>query len=110
MIEPGGIAHIPLGIGIAMPSGVEAQMRSRSGFVKYHHVHLINGVATLDSDYRGEFSAILKNDGPNPFRVIRGMRIVQLVFARVERPEFREVAVLPTSPRGEDGCGSTGDF
>jgi dUTP pyrophosphatase len=36
------------------------------------------------------------------------MRIAQMVFARVERIEFRPVAELPVSSRGAGGFGSTG--
>jgi len=38
----------------------------------------------------------------------RGDRIAQLVFQRVERPRFVEVADLPESVRGRGGHGSTG--
>ena len=42
------------------------------------------------------------------FAVTRGMRIAQMVFARVERIEFRQVTELPASTRGAGGFGSTG--
>lgn len=50
----------------------------------------------------------LVNLGPEPVRITRGMRIAQMVFARVEQPEFQEVAELPPSERGTGGFGSTG--
>jgi dUTP pyrophosphatase len=67
-----------------------------------------NTPATIDSDYRGEVKVILVNLGTEPFAVTRGMRIAQMVFARVERIEFRPVAELPVSSRGAGGFGSTG--
>jgi dUTP pyrophosphatase len=51
---------------------------------------------------------ILMNLGTEPFEVTRGMRIAQMVFARVERVEFRTVTELPSSIRGVGGFGSTG--
>jgi dUTP pyrophosphatase len=50
----------------------------------------------------------LVNLGDAPFRVERGMRIAQLVFARVEKVAFRPVDALPPSGRGAGGFGSTG--
>ena len=50
----------------------------------------------------------LVNLGTEPFEVTRGMRIAQLVFARVEQVAWREVAELPGTVRGAGGFGSTG--
>ena len=51
---------------------------------------------------------MLVNLGTEPFEVVRGMRIAQMLIARVEVAEFRPVDVLPPSHRGEGGFGSTG--
>jgi dUTP pyrophosphatase len=40
--------------------------------------------------------------------VTRGMRVAQLVAARVEPVHFREVDSLPSTSRGDGGFGSTG--
>ncbi len=50
----------------------------------------------------------LINLGTEHFRVTRGMRIAQLVFARVESVTFRRAAELGATSRGEGGFGSTG--
>lgn len=50
----------------------------------------------------------LVNLGREPFEVTRGMRIAQLVFARVEAARFAEVAVLPPTGRGRVGSGVRG--
>ena len=42
------------------------------------------------------------------FDVTRGMRIAQMVIARVERVTFRPVEALPGTDRGPGGYGSTG--
>jgi len=96
------------GFAIAIPFGFECQIRPRSGLALRYGVTLPNTPATIDSDYRGELMVALVNLGAEPFRVERGMRIAQLVFARVEAAEFAEVQELPATGRGEGGFGSTG--
>ena len=96
------------GFSVAIPAGYECQIRPRSGLALRHGITLPNSPATIDSDYRGELMIALINLGAEPFTVTRGMRIAQLVFARVERVVFRAVAELPASARGDGGFGSTG--
>ena len=96
------------GLAIAVPAGFECQLRPRSGLALNHGITLPNTPATIDSDYRGELKVMLVNLGAHAFRVTRGMRIAQMVVARVERVDFRLVDELPMTPRGEGGFGSTG--
>jgi dUTP pyrophosphatase len=96
------------GLAIAVPEGYECQIRPRSGLALKHGITLPNTPATIDSDYRGELKVILVNLGTERFEVTRGMRIAQMVIARVERVEFRTVEQLPLSYRGAGGFGSTG--
>jgi dUTP pyrophosphatase len=96
------------GLAIAVPEGFECQIRPRSGLALKHGITLPNTPATIDSDYRGELMVILVNLGTEAFEVTRGMRIAQMVIARVEHTEFRIVETLPVSARGEGGFGSTG--
>jgi dUTP pyrophosphatase len=96
------------GLAIAVPDGFECQIRPRSGLALKAGITVANTPATIDSDYRGEVKVILVNLGAEPFEVTRGMRIAQMVIARVERVEFQAVAELPASSRGAGGFGSTG--
>jgi dUTP pyrophosphatase len=96
------------GFAFAVPEGYEMQVRPRSGLALRHGVTLPNTPATIDSDYRGELMVALINLGAESFHVERGMRIAQLVVARVERPRFESVGELPASLRGDGGFGSTG--
>ena len=96
------------GFAIAIPAGFECQIRPRSGLALKHGITLPNTPATIDSDYRGELMIALVNLSADRFTVTRGMRIAQLVFARVEQAGWREVSELPSSARGEGGFGSTG--
>jgi len=96
------------GFAIAVPDGFECQVRPRSGLALRHGITLPNTPATIDSDYRGELMIMLVNLGADPFDVTRGMRIAQMVIARVERVTFRPVEALPGTDRGPGGFGSTG--
>lgn len=107
-LQPGERALIPTGIAIAMPEGLEAQVRPRSGLALKHGITCLNTPGTIDADYRGEIGVILINLGYEPFTVQRGDRIAQLVFQAVPRVELVEVEELPDSERGAGGFGSTG--
>jgi len=99
---------VPTGISIALPVGFEAQVRPRSGLAAKNGVTLVNAPGTIDADYRGEIGVILINLSKEPFRIIRGMRIAQLVVARHARAVWREVGELDRTARGAGGFGSTG--
>jgi dUTP pyrophosphatase len=99
---------VPTGLRISMPVGVEAQIRPRSGLAAKHGVTVLNAPGTIDSDYRGEICVILINHGSNEFVVEPGMRIAQMVFARVTTVEFKICENLDHSERGSGGFGSTG--
>jgi len=108
IIEPGECKRIPTGIFIALPEGVEAQIRPRSGLALKHGITLLNSPATIDSDYRGEIGVLMINHGPEPFTVRRGDRIAQMVIVPVFRAEWVQVQVLPETGRASGGFGHTG--
>jgi dUTP pyrophosphatase len=99
---------VKTGFSFAIPAGFEMQVRPRSGLALKHGVSLPNTPATIDSDYRGELMIAMINLGAEPFPISRGMRIAQLIIARVEAPAMVEVEELPVSGRGSGGFGSTG--
>ncbi len=73
-----------------------------------HGVTCLNTPGTIDADYRGEVKVILINHGPRPFEIVRGMRIAQLVVARVADVAIVPVNTLDETERGAGGFGSTG--
>lgn len=108
-LAPGERALIPTGISIALPDGYVALVHPRSGLAIKHGVTMVNAPGTVDAAFRGELQCILINHDPNEsVSFQRGDRIAQLVFQKVERAEFIEVAELPGSDRGAGGFGSTG--
>jgi dUTP pyrophosphatase len=107
-IGPGERALVATGIAIALPPSYEAQIRPRSGLALTHGITVLNAIGTIDADYRGEIGVILINHGGKKFIIERGMRIAQIVFAKVHLADWKEVAQLSESTRAEGGFGSTG--
>jgi dUTP pyrophosphatase len=99
---------VPTGLVIQLPEGHEAQVRPRSGLALKHGVTVLNAPGTVDQDYRGEVKVLLINHGAEPFEIIRGMRIAQMVICRVAMVDLHEMDVLNATVRGAGGFGSTG--
>lgn len=108
VLGPGERALIPTGIHIELPEGLEAQVRARSGLAIKHGIGLINGIGTIDSDYRGEIKVPLINWGKENFIIQNGERIAQLVICRYERIDWVPVDDLSETARGLGGFGHTG--
>jgi dUTP pyrophosphatase len=107
-LAPGARALIPTGFALELPPCFEAQLRPRSGLTLKSGVTILNSPGTIDADYRGEVKVLLVNLGSEAFTVRRGMRIAQLVVARVEHVRIEPVTELGGTPRGQGGFGSTG--
>lgn len=107
-IQAGGWALVPTGIRIALPPGIEGQVRPRSGLAASHGVTVLNAPGTIDADYRGEIKVLLVNLGQLPYVVRRGDRVAQLVLQRVVRGRLSLAEELERTQRDEGGFGHTG--
>lgn len=107
-LRPGERALVPTGLVLELPKGTEAQVRPRSGLALKHGVTVLNSPGTIDSDYRGEVKVLLVNLGAEPFIILRGERIAQLVVAVVTRVRLKETRSAKATRRGVGGFGSTG--
>jgi len=107
-LAPGERKLIPTGIALAMPNGLEAQIRPRSGLAYKHGITTLNTPGTIDADYRGEIKVLLINLGSEPFEIRRGERIAQMVFQAVPETDLVEVRELDETARGAGGFGHTG--
>jgi dUTP pyrophosphatase len=101
-------AIVKTGLFIALPVGFEAQVRPRSGLAAKKGITVLNSPGTVDADYRGEIGVILVNLSNEDFVINDGERIAQLVIAKHERVNWKEVEVLNETERGSGGFGSTG--
>ncbi|EJL34103.1 dUTP diphosphatase [Novosphingobium sp. AP12] len=107
-LAPGARHAVATGLSVAIPAGFEIQVRPRSGLALKHGISVPNSPGTVDSDYRGELKVILINLGAEPFSILRGDRVAQLVLAPVTRASWLKVDELEETVRGEGGFGSTG--
>ena len=107
-LMPGERRLVPTGIFVEIPQGVEAQIRARSGLAIKHGIGLVNGVGTVDSDYRGEWNIPLINWGQEPYTIHSGDRIAQGIFSRYEKADFVSVSQISETERGAGGFGHTG--
>ncbi len=106
VLEPGARAAVPTALRVAIPPGHVGLVWPRSGLAVRHGIDTLAGV--IDSDYRGEVRVVLVNHGHEPFRIVAGDRVAQLLVQRVERALFTEAPSLDDTARGEGGFGSTG--
>lgn len=107
-LQPGERRLIPTGLFVELPQGIEAQIRARSGLAIKHGITMINGVGTVDSDYRGEWNVPLVNLGQEAYTIQNGDRIAQMILARYEQAEFCLTDAINETERGAGGFGHTG--
>ncbi|MCG8700822.1 MAG: dUTP diphosphatase [Bacteroidales bacterium] len=99
---------VPTGLYIELPVGYEAQIRPRSGLAIKNGVTVLNTPGTIDADYRGEVRVILINLSSEEFIIKDGERICQMVIAKHENINWKQVDVLVETDRGAGGFGHTG--
>ena len=108
LLEPGEYALIPLGIKTSFTRGYEAQLRARSGLALKHGIGLVNGVGTIDSGYRGEWGAVVINNGKDPFYINKGDRICQVVFNKLPETIIVVTEHVTDDDNRGGGFGSSG--
>ena len=108
LLKPMERKLVATGIKIAVPYGYEAQVRPKSGLAIEHGISHANSVGTIDSCYRGEIKVPLINLSDKPYKIEKGRKIAQMVFAKVEEAVFDEVDDLGETSRNDGGFGSTG--
>ena len=128
IIAPGKSVLVPTGLKMAIPVGYEVQIRPRSGISLKTTLRIPNAPGTIDSGYRDEVNVIMYNcsvredsleDVPftlnvkgcphGTYKISKGDRIAQMVFAKVETCVVSEVSSVADigNDRG-GGFGSTG--
>ena len=108
IIYPNQRSLVPTGLSLELQEGTEAQIRPRSGLALNFGITVLNSPGTIDADYRGEIKVLLINLSSEPFKIINGDRIAQMVIKNYVQIEFQEVESLEETVRGVNGLGSTG--
>jgi dUTP pyrophosphatase len=98
---------IPTGLSMEIPQGYCVKIYPRSGLSIKKGINLVNGVAVIDSDYRGEVMVLMINLGART-RIMNGDRIAQMELAKVEDFYLDYTHELSSTARGSGGMGSTG--
>jgi len=99
---------VSTGLRLEIPYGYEGQVRPKSGLAINHGISHANAVGTIDSSYRGEIKVPLINLSNKEYKVEKGKKIGQIIFAKVEEAVFEEAEQLSETTRQENGFGSTG--
>ena len=99
-------SRIPTGIALAVPPGIDVQIRPRSGLSSKG---VLTTFGTVDADYRGEIYVTMYAASPKIKHLVQhGDRIAQLVFSQLIPVHFEAMESLSGTIRGSGGHGSTG--
>lgn len=108
-IKPGSPVAISSGVAIDFPKGCVGFLDIRSSLGK-HGLDL--ACRTIDADYRGVISLIIKNDSNKEYVIRHGDKIAQIILlpcAVGYKPrKLVDRSSLSVTKRGERGFGSTG--
>ena len=107
-IVAGGRVLIRTGIAVAIPEGYCGLILPRSGLAIKHGITVLNAPGLIDSGYRGEIQVALVNLSKDPWIVVAGDRIAQLLLVKCEAASFHSSVSLVNTDRGGNGFGSTG--
>ncbi len=112
VIKPSEYKLIKTGLYFEIPEHMEITIRSRSGLAYKHGIAVLNGIGTIDSDYKGEIGVLLINHGKEDFIIQHGDRIAQGVLSSViskSLMNFNKVdEISDNTKRSSGGYGSTG--
>jgi len=108
ILHPLERAMVPTGLAFEIPEGFEMQVRARSGLSIKHGITMVNGIGTIDADYRGELNALVINLGQEAFTIEPEMRIAQILVTKYDTVTWQLTEELSETARGANGFGSTG--
>ena len=86
---------IPTQIKLGIPPGYYGRIASKSRLAIQNQVHV--GAGVIDPDYTGEIKVLLINNSKP---------IAQLILEKASMPILKQIKELPTTERGDRGCGS----
>jgi dUTP pyrophosphatase len=106
-VEKIDLEHYKYSFGLAfeIPKDKVGLIFPRSSCYKKRQI-MSNCVGVIDSDYRGEVSAVFIGTSEQSYKV--GERVAQIMFIDAPQVELIEVDELSETSRGNGGYGSTG--
>ena len=108
-LGPNETILIPTGLSVYIKNkDYAATILPRSGLGHKKGIVLGNLVGLIDSDYQGELMISCWNRSANEYIINSLDRIAQLIFIRVEHPQFEIVDAFDQTDRGDKGFGSSG--
>ena len=107
-IAPGETAIVKTGFAMAIPRGLELQVRPTSGNSLKTKLRIANSPGTVDASFRGEIGIIVENIGDTNITIHPGAKVAQGVICPVFHAILEEVNNLDETSRGTNGYGSTG--
>lgn len=107
-IAPHSTVKVGTGLSFELPDETFGAIFARSGLATKKGLRPANCVGVCDSDYRGEYIVPLHNDSDEPWTILPGERIAQLILMPYIPMEFEEAEELDGTKRGDGGFGSTG--
>ena len=102
VLWPHTTTKVPLGFGIELPDGYAAYIFPRSGLSSKG---IVCELPPIDSGYKGEIHAIVSNLSDEPYQIVEGDRIGQIVIMPVVIAEFISKDI---KQRGDGAFASTG--
>jgi len=107
MLAPKEKKLIGTGVHAEIPKNHFGMVVIRSGIGTKTNLELANKVGIIDSDYRGEIMAMIRNIGDTGELIEQYSPIVQLIIVPCLIPEIEVVPRLSETKRGNGGFGHT---
>ncbi len=107
-LKAGDFAYLPLGVGMILPDGYEAQLAPRSSTFKNFGIIVPNSPGVIDNSYSGE-----EDEWKLPVYALRDTvirlndRVCQFRLVR-QQPELEIITVKHLRQESRGGFGSTG--
>ena len=105
-LQPRERQTIQLGLAAEFPAEYVALFHDKSGLASKRGLTCLAGV--IDASYRGEWAVVMYNTSEEMQELKAGDKIAQVIFQKIEHPQFVENLVLTDTSRADGGFGSTG--
>ena len=104
LIRPKKQVLISTQIKLGIPPGYYERIASKSWLAIQNQVQV--GAEVIDPDYTGEINVLLINNSEHYYQVKEGESIAQLILEKASMPILKQIKELPSTERGDTGCGS----